>query len=183
MKVIRKKIPFGLSFLSLFILGACAPSFIPRQYQPYYNEKGDLLAQPEKHCRELRLPFNIGEEILPSYLHNNLVRFSATDTFGIDETWGIFKFRIAAQGKVESIEMIEGTMPDHAKKNLIQQLQQMRFTESKHRTTWYLPLYLEIAYGKEVHRNGYVFEGKPGFVVWQCFNPRDIGTKHKFQAH
>lgn len=183
MKFPGLKIPLKLCILCLLALSACAPAFIPRQYQPYYNEKGDLLAQPKKHCRELRLPFNIGEEILPSYLHNNLVRFSDADTFGIDETWGIFKFRITAEGTVKSIEMIDGTMPIVAEKNLLRQLAQMRFTERKRSSTWYLPLYLEIAYGKEVHRNGYVFEGKPGFVVWQCFNTRDVGTKYRFQAH
>jgi|GEM_PF-5830530 len=166
----------------LSVLYSCSSQVeVPRQYKPYYQEQGRLQAQMDLRCRSLRLPWNIGQEILPSYMHNNLLNLSEWDTLGVDETDGIFKFTIAADGKVESVEMISGNIPEKLVENLIHQFRKMRFEPYKRATVWYLPMQIEIAYGKEIDPNGFVFEGKPGYLTWHCFNPRNKAWKYEFR--
>lgn len=169
-------------FLALMLMVACArPVNVPRQYKPYYEERGFLRANPDERVKRQRLPFNIGEEILPSYIHNNLYYFEEEDTIGVDETFGIFEFKIRPDGTVKEVELMEGNIPEKAQENLIAQFQNMRFAPSKRTSKWYLPFYIEVPRGEEIRSNGLVFEGKEGYLVWVCYNPRDVGVKRGFQ--
>ncbi len=166
--------------LILCLSFACSKKiYVPSQYEPYYNSKGQLIAKKVMRCNELRLPSNIGDEILTSYMHNNLIHF--TDTIGVDETHGIFEFEISYDGHVEKVTMVTGNIPNGAQGNLIEQFSKMHFQRDSQNTKWYLPIYLEIAYGKEVYENGQVFEGKEGYMIWMCYYKKDVGLKRQFK--
>lgn len=165
------------------LMMACARLVnVPRQYKPYYEERGFLRANPDERVKRQRLPFNIGEEILPSYIHNNLNYFEEEDTIGVDETFGIFEFKIRPDGTVKEVALMEGNIPAGAQENLMAQFRKMRFEPSKRTTKWYLPFYIEVPRGREIRSNGLVFEGKEAYLVWVCYNPRDVGTKYGFKA-
>lgn len=176
-----KKLALTLLLGFIFLLGACKVE-VPRQYMPYYNERGQLLVSPVKRVKVLRLPHNIGREILPDYLHNNLNYFSEWDTLGVDETFGIFEFEISADGRVEQVKMIQGDIPLKAQNKLLSQFRKMRFEPYKRSTKWYLPFYIEVPRGREIHPNGLVFEGKEAYLVWNSYNPRDLGQKRGFKG-
>ncbi len=160
---------------------------IPNQYIGYYNYDRCLLANKEFKTDILRLPVNIGNEILTSYLNNNLDYF--TDTTNVDETYAIFNLTISPKGKVTSIKVESGNIPLDAVRNLCNQFFNITF-EKYHRTTQiYLPIYLEIPYGNEISIrdgkfNGYVYNDvKPYYIVWTCYNPIDKGIKFHFKGY
>jgi hypothetical protein len=169
--------------MSFFLVVSCARKLsVPRQYLPYYTEQGKLIADDAYRSKFLPLPKYMGEEILTSYLSNNLLPFE--DTTGVDETTGIFEFKIKASGEVEEIGFIKGDIPKHAQQNLIKQFRKMTFEPTKKRFRWYLPLYLEVPQGSEISpTGGYIFEGRLAYAIWVCHNPRDGGVKYKFQPY